>query len=155
MSAHAQPAGLAENPTVRLTIPAKAEYITLVRLALSGISRLRPLSEEVLGDLKLAVTEACTNSVVHGYENGEGTVEILYELQPDRFVVEVSDDGPGFDPESLPDPTDPANLDRVSGRGLLLMKTFMDDVTYNATGNEVTMTKRNGVPAETAAAASG
>ena len=74
MSAHAQPAGLAENPTVRLTIPAKAEYITLVRLALSGISRRRPLSEEVLGDLKLAVTEACTNSVVHGYENGEGTV---------------------------------------------------------------------------------
>ena len=98
MSTHAQPADLLENPAVRLTIPAKAEYIMLVRLALSGISRLRPLSEEVLGDLKLAVTEACTNSVRHGYQNGEGTVEILYELRPDRFVVEVADDGPGFDP---------------------------------------------------------
>src|SRR5215218_4745683 len=97
MSAHAQSAAAVGNPTVRLTIPAKAEYITLVRLALSGLSKLRPLSEEALGDLKLAVTEACTNSVRHGYQDGEGTVELLYELRPDRLVVEVADDGPGFD----------------------------------------------------------
>jgi serine/threonine-protein kinase RsbW len=85
------------SPTVRLMIPAKAEYITLVRLALSGLSGLRPLSDETLGDMKLAVTEACTNSVRHGYNNGEGTVEVVYELLPDRLVVEVADDGPGFD----------------------------------------------------------
>jgi serine/threonine-protein kinase RsbW len=85
------------SPTVRLMIPAKAEYITLVRLALSGLSGLRPLSDEALGDMKLAVTEACTNSVRHGYNNGEGTVEVVYELLPDRLVVEVADDGPGFD----------------------------------------------------------
>src|SRR5437660_12605949 len=97
VQAHAT-AGVVEGPSVRLTIPAKPEYITLVRLALSGLSRLRPLSEEILGDLKLAVTEACSNSVRHGYgEDGEGVVEILYELQPDRLVVEVVDDGPGFD----------------------------------------------------------
>ena len=89
-----------EGRSVRLRIPAKPEYITLVRLALSGLSRLRPLDEETLGDLKLAVTEACSNSVRHGYGNGrEGTVQISYELQPDRLVVEVVDDGPGFDPE--------------------------------------------------------
>jgi serine/threonine-protein kinase RsbW len=124
MSAHVQPAGLVENPTVRLTIPAKAEYITLVRLALSGISRLRPLSEEVLGDLKLAVTEACTNSVRHGYENGEGTVEVLYELQPDRFVVEVSDDGPGFDP-SGDRPTE-ENL-AEGGLGIAIIRAVSDE----------------------------
>jgi serine/threonine-protein kinase RsbW len=98
MSPHAQPAPNVDGPTVRLTIPAKPEYITLVRLALIGLSRLRPLSEETLGDLKLAVTEACSNSVRHGYgDAGAGTVEILYELQPNRLVVEVADDGPGFD----------------------------------------------------------
>jgi serine/threonine-protein kinase RsbW len=97
MSAEAQPSAMVGSQTVRLTIPAKAEYIALVRLALSGLSRLHPLSEETLGDLKLAVTEACTNSVRHGYSTGEGTVEIVYELQPDRLVVEVADDGPGFD----------------------------------------------------------
>ncbi|HEY7149914.1 MAG TPA: ATP-binding protein [Gaiellaceae bacterium] len=97
MSAEAQPAAMVGSQTVRLTIPAKAEYITLVRLALSGLSRLHPLSEEALGDLKLAVTEACTNSVRHGYADGEGMVDIVYELRPDRLVVEVADDGPGFD----------------------------------------------------------
>jgi serine/threonine-protein kinase RsbW len=86
-----------EGRSVRLRIPAKPEYITLVRLALSGLSRLRPLDEETLGDLKLAVTEACSNSVRHGYAGGEGTVQVSYELRPDRLVVEVLDDGPGFD----------------------------------------------------------
>jgi serine/threonine-protein kinase RsbW len=95
MSAQGHPAEL-ESPTVRLRIPAKAEYITLARLALSGLSG-RALSEEALGDMKLAVTEACTNSVRHGYNNGEGTVEVVYELRPDRLVVEVADNGPGFD----------------------------------------------------------
>src|SRR5438067_11986240 len=83
---------------VRLTIPAKAEYITLCRLALTGISRLQELSDETLADLKLALTEACSNSVRHAYRDGrEGMVEILYDLHPDRLVIEVTDDGPGFD----------------------------------------------------------
>ena len=83
---------------IRLTIPAKAEYITLGRLALTGLARLREIPEETLGDLKLALTEACSNSVRHAYENGDGTVEICYELHADRLVVEVVDRGQGFDP---------------------------------------------------------
>jgi serine/threonine-protein kinase RsbW len=83
--------------TVRLTIPAKAEYITLVRLALSGISQSRHFSDETLGDLKLAVTEACSNSVRHAYRDGRaGSVDIVYELHQDRLEIEVSDDGEGF-----------------------------------------------------------
>jgi serine/threonine-protein kinase RsbW len=89
----------AGGQAIRLTIPAKPEYITLGRLALTGIARLRsePLSQEVLGDLKLALTEACTNSVRHAYGGGDGLVEILYELHPDRLVVEVCDQGEGFE----------------------------------------------------------
>ena len=124
MSAHAQPAAAVESPTVRLTIPAKPEYITLVRLALSGLSRLRPLSEEDLGDLKLAVTEACTNSVRHGYEDGEGTVEILYQLQPDRLVVEVLDDGPGFD--AFGDRPTEDKLEE-GGLGIAIIKAVSDE----------------------------
>ena len=88
------------SQSIRLTIPAKPEYITLSRLALTGLARLRPepLSQEVLGDLKLALTEACTNSVRHAYGHGHGTVEITYELFPDRLVVEVVDEGAGFEP---------------------------------------------------------
>jgi serine/threonine-protein kinase RsbW len=85
--------------SVRLTIPAKPEYITLGRLALTAIAGVRPVPDETLYDLKLALTEACTNSVRHAYENGrEGNVEIVYELQPDRLVIEVGDEGPGFEP---------------------------------------------------------
>src|SRR2546429_512589 len=85
--------------SVRLTIPAKPEYITLGRLALTALAGVRPVSDETLYDLKLALTEACTNSVRHAYENGrEGNVEIVYELQPDRLVIEVGDEGAGFEP---------------------------------------------------------
>ena len=124
MSAHAQSEAGVGSPTVRLTIPAKPEYITLVRLALSGLSGLRPFSEETLGDMKLAVTEACTNSVRHGYQDGGGRVEILYELQPDRLVVEVADDGPGFD-ASGDRPTE-ENL-AEGGLGIAIIKAVSDE----------------------------
>ena len=87
--------------TVTLTIPAKPEYIALSRLALTGLSRVRPLSDDTLADLKLALTEATSNSVRHAYSNGEGHVQISFELREDRLIVEVRDDGPGFEDRSL------------------------------------------------------
>ena len=84
---------------VRLRIPARPEYITLCRLALTGIARLRALSDEVVADLKLALTEAASNSVRHAYAGEDvGAVEISYQLLPNRLVIEVTDDGEGFDP---------------------------------------------------------
>ncbi len=64
-------------------------------------------------------------------------------ITPVEGRFRIRDEGPGFDPQSLPDPTDPANLEKPSGRGLLLMRTFMDDVFFNQHGNEVTLVKRN------------
>jgi serine/threonine-protein kinase RsbW len=90
----------AESRVVRLTIPAKPEYITLCRLALTGLARVRPFSDEQLADLKLALTEATSNSVRHAYPGDEdGHVQVSYELRRDRIVIEVVDDGEGFDPE--------------------------------------------------------
>jgi serine/threonine-protein kinase RsbW len=113
--------------TVRLTIPAKAEYITLVRLALSGLSHLRPLDEETLGDLKLAVTEACSNSVRHAYRDGrEGSVDVSYELHADRLVVEVCDEGDGFSV------AENARLDEGSltegGLGIAIIRELADEL---------------------------
>ena len=114
---------------IRLTIPAKAEYITLGRLALTGIARLRaePLRQEVLGDLKLALTEACTNSVRHAYGDSGGTVEIVYELHEDKLVVEVADEGEGFEP-----PADPARVldeEQLSegGLGIAIIEALADE----------------------------
>jgi serine/threonine-protein kinase RsbW len=114
---------------VRLTIPAKPEYITLSRLALTGIARLgdEPFSLELLGDLKLALTEACTNSVRHAYSGGEGVVEILYELHSDHLVVEVSDRGDGFAPPERP--VDPLAADELSegGLGIAIIEALADE----------------------------
>jgi len=115
-----------EARTVRLTIPARAEYITLCRLALTGISRLRPLSDELLADLKLALTEAASNSVRHAYaDGGEGTVEISYELHPDRLVIEVTDEGAGFDPSD--GGGDPQTLTE-GGLGIAIIRAIADEV---------------------------
>jgi serine/threonine-protein kinase RsbW len=89
-------------PVIALSIPARAEYIALCRLALAGIARAQELPDEVVADLKLALTEACSNSVRHAYDEGrEGIVDIRYQLAADRVEVEVRDDGNGFNPEVL------------------------------------------------------
>jgi CheY-like chemotaxis protein len=70
-------------------------------------------------------------------------IDVQARFTRDAATFVVRDEGPGFDPASLPDPTDPENLENASGRGLLLMRTFMDSVEYNKRGNEVTMIKRH------------
>jgi serine/threonine-protein kinase RsbW len=116
-----------ESRSVRLTIPAKPEYITLGRLTLTALAGVRPLSDETLHDLKLALTEACTNSVRHASEDGRaGTVEILYELEPDRLAVEVADRGPGFGEAEHGGDGD-GDLSE-SGRGIAIIRALADEV---------------------------
>lgn len=69
-------------------------------------------------------------------------VHVFAKFSTAQATYMIRDEGPGFDPSLLPDPTDPRNLDSESGRGVLLIRTFMDDVRFNATGNEITMIKR-------------
>ena len=114
--------------TVRLTIPAKPEYITLGRLALTGLSRLQPLADETLADLKLALTEACSNSVRHAYGGTHGLVEILFELHSDRLVIEVADDGEGFDPAMEP-ADDPLS---EGGLGIAIIRAVADELEIGA-----------------------
>jgi serine/threonine-protein kinase RsbW len=120
--------GNGRTHAIRLTIPAKPEYITLGRLALTGIARLRaePLSQEELGDLKLALTEACTNSVRHAYGGEDGLVEIVYELHADRLVVEVSDRGEGFEPSREPAPVVDGDL-AEGGLGIAIIQALADE----------------------------
>ena len=132
-----------ETFAVRLCIPAKPEYISLGRLALTGLSRLRPFPDDVLADLKLALTEACTNSVRHAYDGGEGTVEILYELHADRLVVEVTDSGEGFD-HDVAEPDDPEELTE-GGLGIAIIEALADELeiaTPNGGGSRLRFVKR-------------
>jgi serine/threonine-protein kinase RsbW len=119
-----------EGLTVRLTIPARAEYTTLGRLALTGIARLRSLSDELLADLKLALTEAASNSVRHAYgDETVGMVEISYELLPDRLVIEVTDEGEGFVPV---EPEGAAEELSEGGLGIAIIRAIADEVEIGA-----------------------
>ena len=112
---------------VMLRIPARAEYITLCRLALSGLAQLRKISDETLADLKLALTEAVSNSVRHAYGPGGATghVDVTYELHPDRIGIEVLDDGEGFDPDDPPE----FDGDELSegGLGIAIIRAIADE----------------------------
>jgi len=111
--------------TVRLRVPARAEYIALARLALSGLAEIATLSEELLADLKLALTEAVSNSVRHAYADEAGFVSIAYELRGDALAVEVVDDGNGFDPERPP-ALEGEELTE-GGLGIAIIRTIADE----------------------------
>jgi CheY-like chemotaxis protein len=91
------------------------------------------------GDPEIYQRILTTRLVSDPYQQRRLSITVRIETERATFVIR--DDGPGFDPTKLPDPTDPENLEKVSGRGLLLMKTFMDEVAYNSTGNQVTLVK--------------
>jgi len=112
--------------TIHLRIPAKAEYITLCRLALTGLAQLRDIGEDTMADLKLALTEAVSNSVRHAYgEQGDGHVDVTYELRPDRLDIQVVDDGNGFDPDVAPT-VEEEELSE-GGLGIAIIRTIADE----------------------------
>jgi anti-sigma regulatory factor (Ser/Thr protein kinase) len=140
----------------------------LVNYLVSHLSRLHTFEENIQLRVGVALEEALLNAMYHGNleldselrQDGSDAYYRLAEVrrheppfQDRRLHVRlhltaqevtfvVRDEGPGFDPGKLPDPTDPANLERASGRGMLLIRTFMDEVTFNSRGNQITLVKR-------------
>jgi len=140
-----------DDPDVLSHVHEKIEFELPSDLALmNGV--LEYLQERVakLGLIKpdrsnlfVALDEAFVNAVKHGNKNDPNKlVRITAELTPQEASFTVEDEGEGFDVKQIPDPCDPANLFRTSGRGVLLIYNIMDEVEYNAQGNRVKMVKR-------------
>jgi serine/threonine-protein kinase RsbW len=89
----------------------------------------------------LALKEALANAVKHGHGGKSDKVLVKYRIGPDYVLAVVKDRGAGFNPKTVPDPRDPENLERPTGRGLFLMQTYMTWVRYNARGNCVALCK--------------
>jgi serine/threonine-protein kinase RsbW len=121
---------------VELAIPARPAYLSLVRLVVdAAVASLAPgLAAARLDDLKIAVTEACSNAIeAHEAIYAEGPVVVRCLVDDDQVTVEVTDHGRGFDPdrvESLPAATDPRRLRHESGLGIPLMRTLADEVEF-------------------------
>ena len=127
---------------VALTIPAKADYIVLSRLALSGLARVRALEPALVADLKLALTEACSNVVRHAYnEQRSGDVEVRYELDDEKLSVEVVDEGIGFDPEA--DVVAGGSELKEGGLGISIIRAIVDELDIKSTrsGTSLRFTK--------------
>jgi len=105
-------------------------------------------AEKEIFAIKLALEEALVNAIKHGNQmDAAKRVRVRYEVTPDRFDISISDEGTGYNPADVPDPTDPENLERPCGRGLFMIKHYMTDVSVHGRGNEIVMHKlRNGSP---------
>jgi serine/threonine-protein kinase RsbW len=129
--------------TVRLTFPAKPDYLVLARLALAGIARAYPLEPELLADLKLAVTEACGNAVRHAYANEVGSVTVAYTVVDDRLELVVEDRGAGLSPLTSSDWPMPEDLE--GGMGMAIIRAVVDELEVGegsgGRGTVVRMTK--------------
>ena len=137
---------------VLLVIPAEPRWLALSRLVLSGICQLGRIDDETLADLKLAVTEACTNAILHAYGDGAaGDLVVRYRFRAATVEIEVEDDGSGFDPD---DPGARVSELGGEGMGLLIIRTLTDllEIESDASGSRVFFTKAVGRDAEDGAA---
>ena len=139
-------------PTVELRMPPRPENLALARLALAGIGSLAGASDGEIADLKLAVTEACTNAILHAYGDGAaGDLVVRYRFRAATVEIEVEDDGSGFDPD---DPGARVSELGGEGMGLLIIRTLTDllEIESDASGSRVFFTKAVGRDAEDGAA---
>jgi serine/threonine-protein kinase RsbW len=128
--------------TINVVIPSDAAEARRIQETIEQNLRDNNYGPHEIFSIKLALEEALVNAIKHGNQmDREKTVQIAYCVTPERFDVRISDQGPGFDPADIPDPTAAENLERPSGRGLMLMRHYMTDVQYSASGNTVSMTK--------------
>jgi serine/threonine-protein kinase RsbW len=101
------------------------------------------LADDLLANVLLAVTEATTNAIIHANKCDDSKlVTVDAWVEDSKLIVKVKDEGQGFDPGNIPDPTEPENLLKDSGRGVYLMKVYMDNLEYNLTdsGTETILT---------------
>jgi serine/threonine-protein kinase RsbW len=130
--------------SLELSVPSRTEYIAVVRLVVSSLaSARRAIAEERIDDLKLAVSELCTNAIEANLSTGEKhPVVVTCWEAPERFAVCITDSGSGFDPDLLPQHppvTDPERLNFERGLGIPLVRSLVDDLRFesDSTGTSV------------------
>ena len=132
--------------TTELALPSRIEAIEDAAVAAAEFVSRSGIEQDAAFGIDMAVREAVTNAVLHGNRQDESKiVEIQLKSSAAGLEITVRDEGRGFNPESVPDPTDPQNLLKTSGRGILFMRTFMDEVEWSphpAGGTVVRMIKK-------------
>ena len=129
-----------------IQLPAEKNQLAILRRFIKEHAGRTPASELEVDDLILAVDEAATNIIVHGYKGGKGEFEVVLDYQPGQIVVVLRDQAPSFDPTTVParDLQQPLLQRPIGGLGVQLIRLCVDEVTYSARpqgGNELRMVK--------------
>lgn len=136
-----EPAGSVD---IQRTFPATAEEVdALLREIMGAIEKNRcPVGD--YDEIRLALREALNNAVKHGsgFNSGKKVHVAVRCNNSDGFWISIRDEGAGFDPDNVPNPTEPENLERFSGRGLFMIRELMDDVQFRDRGREIRMLRR-------------
>jgi serine/threonine-protein kinase RsbW len=143
------PRDLGPGPLTEVAIPSDPVEARRVQDEIEEQLKAHRYSERDIFGIRLALEEALVNAIKHGNQMDRSKkVHIAYRVDGERFDIHISDEGPGFDPQDVPDPTDVENLERPCGRGLWLMRHYMSEVDFGKRGNTVRMSKvlRNGKP---------
>lgn len=121
-----------------LKITSNTQSLRLVERLIEDVCQIYSVNEDCYGNMLIAVTEAVNNAILHGNKGDpEKFVKIGFESDDTTLIFSVTDEGPGFDYASLPDPTDPANIDKISGRGVFLMSNLADFIKFEQNGSKV------------------
>ncbi len=121
-----------------LKINSNIQSLRLVERLIEDVSEIYGVNEDAFGNMMIAVTEAVNNAIQHGNKNNpEKFVKIGFECDDNKLVFSVTDEGDGFDYLGLPDPTEPANINKLSGRGVFLMKQLSDFIQFEQNGRRV------------------
>ena len=138
---------------VSLTLPSSLESVDTIEHAAQGFAARAGFDEDTVPNIAMAVREAAVNAILHGNSyNPAKQVTASFEANSDALVVRIADQGTGFDPGNIPDPLAPENILRGSGRGIFLIRAFMDEVHFRQLhpGTELTLIKHR-TPAQPAA----
>jgi serine/threonine-protein kinase RsbW len=119
-----------------MTLPSSMEQIPAIEEFAESLKDWAELSDNMYGNVMIALSEGVTNAIRHGnQEDPDKNVTVVAELTFEELIVRITDEGPGFDPDSIPDPLKEENLLNEGGRGVFLMKHYADDVQYSDNGS--------------------
>jgi serine/threonine-protein kinase RsbW len=128
-----------------MRLKSRIQEITAAKVPILTAAAEAGFDEREQDAINLALEEALANAIRHGNRDDAGkSIFVDYAVSPQDVRVTIRDEGDGFDPDNLPDPRQPGHQRRPSGRGILLLRTYMDEVLYNEKGNEVLLIKKKG-----------
>jgi len=126
---------------ISIEIPSLVENIRIVESFVDNAKEEYNLTDDLYGNIMIAVIESVNNAMIHGNKTDKNkNVLLSATLHDEQIVFIVSDEGQGFDHQSLPDPTAPENIEKVGGRGIFLIKNLADEVSFKSEGRTLELT---------------